>query len=391
MTLTLLKNAQVITVEKLIPNGFVLIEDHIIVQAGGMIDLPALDAAKTKVIDLEPDYFISAGFIDMHIHGAGGADVMDATEEALNTIAQMLPKEGTTSFLATTMTQEHHKIESALINSSAFNSPPGQAEILGVHLEGPFINQNKAGAQPREYMVEPNIQLFKKWQAAADNQIKVVTYAPEIDIDMAFTRYLAARGVIASIGHSDAQFSEVCSAVDAGATNVTHLFNGMRGMHHREAGVAGAALLIEELTAEIIADGIHVTPEMVQLVYKTKGMDQILLITDSMRAKYLREGEYDLGGQRVTVKNKKAQLADGTLAGSILKMNEAVKNIIAFAGADALEAIQSASMNPAKNLGIYDRKGSIASGKDADLVVLDKHLNVVMTICRGEIGYSRES
>ncbi|WP_374049858.1 N-acetylglucosamine-6-phosphate deacetylase [Neobacillus sp. PS3-34] len=333
------------------------------------------------------EYTVVPGFIDVHIHGAAGADTMDATLEALGTIASALPNEGTTSFLATTITQEKSKIERALANAAQFcqaENHPGRAEVLGIHLEGPFINEKRAGAQPKEHILKPDIDLFKRWQSLANNQIKLVTVAPEMENGTEFISYLKNNGVIASVGHTDAVYEEVEEAVKAGAKQVTHLFNGMRGMHHREPGTAGAALLFKELMIELIADGIHVSPQMIKLVLAAKGADGSILITDSMRAKCLKSGIYDLGGQDVTVADGKALLADGTLAGSILKMNDSVKNILEFSQLTLVEAVQMASANPAKQLGIFDRKGSISAGKDADIAVLNGHFEVEYTMCRGK-------
>ncbi|MFL6516447.1 MAG: N-acetylglucosamine-6-phosphate deacetylase, partial [Bacillus sp. (in: firmicutes)] len=230
----------------------------------------------------------------------------------------------------------------------------------------------------------------QKWQSLTNGNIKLVTLAPERPGGLDMIRYLKSNGIIASIGHTDATFDEVNEAIDAGANHVTHLFNQMRGLHHREPGVVGAAFLRDELKAEIIVDGVHVRPEMVKLAFKQKQSEGLILITDSMRAKCLKNGKYDLGGQEVTVKNGKAVLEDGTLAGSILKLGHAVKNIIAYTGCPLEDAIEMASVNPAKQLNIYDRKGSIAVGKDADIVILDEEMEVYMTLCHGAIAFNRE-
>lgn len=379
----LLVNARVLTEQCLIDKGFIHIKDGKIAETGPASALPYVDA---EVVKLPEDSTIVPGFIDVHIHGAGGADTMDATLEALYTMASILPEEGTTSFLATTITQDQDAIFKALENAADFigqHNGPGKAEVLGVHLEGPFINETRKGAQPEKHIIKPDIELFSKMQEASGNNIKIVTLAPEKEQGNEFIAYLAENGVIASIGHSDASYGQMAEAVRAGATHVTHLFNGMRGMHHRDPGVAGAALLFDELKMEIIADGIHVVPEMLDLSIRAKGTDGVILITDSMRAKCLKNGTYDLGGQEVNVANGQVLLADGTLAGSILKMKDSLKNIMEFTGISLEEAVKLASENPARQLRIFDRKGSIAAGKDADLVVLDSKHEVVMTFCRG--------
>ncbi|MBA4537555.1 N-acetylglucosamine-6-phosphate deacetylase [Bacillus aquiflavi] len=391
MTKKLLKDVKLCTGERMINNGYVLISDFKITSVGDMDQFTPLK--DVEQIDLPKNAVIVPGFIDIHIHGAGGADTMDATTTALETMVNVLPQEGTTSLLATTITQEAQQIERALKNVANFvknNNAPGKAEILGIHLEGPFISEKRAGAQPKEYILPASIELFKRWQTIANHLIKLVTIAPEKPEALKLIRYLSETNVIASIGHSDAMYDEMVKAVNAGAKQVTHLFNGMRELHHREPGVAGSALLFHELMAEMIVDGIHIHPEMVKLAINAKGTKGTILITDSMRAKCLKNGCYDLGGQKVNVSDGKAVLADGTLAGSILKMKDAIRNIISFTGISLLDAVQLASVNPAKQLGVFHRKGTISTGKDADLVVLDQNLEVIMTICRGKISYKRE-
>ena len=387
----LLTNAKVLTEDGLITKGFIYIQDGKIVEIGPESALPA-SGEHIKVIMLPKNSTVVPGFIDVHIHGAGGADTMDATTEALFTMASVLPEEGTTSFLATTITQDKEEIFKALKNVADYighHNEPGKAEVIGIHLEGPFINEMRKGAQPADHIIAPDIRLFAEMQDAAGNHIRLVTLAPEKENGYEFISYLAQNGVIASVGHSDADYKQMDQAVKAGATHVTHLFNGMRGIHHRNPGVAGAALLFKELKVEIIADGIHVVPEMIDLSLRAKGTDGVILITDSMRAKCLKNGTYDLGGQEVSVANGKALLADGTLAGSILKMKDSLKNMMKFTGISLEEAVKLASENPAKQLQIFDRKGSIAKGKDADLVILDENLEVEMAFCRGVNSFKR--
>ncbi len=387
----LLRNASVLTENGMIDKGYIFVKEGKIAEAGSLSDMPE-NIAGSEVIELPPGSTVVPGFIDVHIHGAGGADTMDATTEALTTIASILPAEGTTSFLATTITQDKQEIFKALENAADYiehHNHPGKAEILGIHLEGPFINETRKGAQPEDHIIAPDISLFAKMQEAAGKHIRLVTLAPEKENGKELIAYLAKNGVIASVGHSDAGYEEMKAAVNAGATHVTHLFNGMKGMHHRDPGVAGAALLFKELKIELIADGIHVVPEMIDLSLRAKGTDGVILITDAMRAKCLKNGTYDLGGQEVHVADGKALLADGTLAGSILKMKDSLKNIMKFTGLSLEKTIKLASENPARQLNIYDRKGSIAKGKDADLVVLDGNHDVMMAFCRGTASYNQ--
>ncbi|MFF2501473.1 N-acetylglucosamine-6-phosphate deacetylase [Peribacillus sp. NPDC058075] len=372
-------------------NGYIKIVDGKIAEVGPVSQYKQDDDA--KVITLSPDYQVIPGAIDIHIHGVSNSDAMDATHEALSTMAETLPKEGTTSFLATTMTQSTEAIESALLNAGKYieNQTQEHAEIIGIHLEGPFISPVRKGAQPEEHIVDPDVTLFKRWQEMAENQIKLVTLAPEQPNGLDLAAHLKATGVVASIGHSDATYDQIDEAIQAGTTHVTHLYNGMRGLHHREPGVLGAAYLRDELYVELIADGIHCRPEMIKLAYNQITSERMILITDSLRAKWLEKGTYDLGGQPVYVNETKATLSDGTLAGSILKMNDAIKNTMEYTDCSMTDIIKMTAENPAKQLRIFDRKGSIQVGKDADLVILNDRLDVEMTFCRGNLAFKKEN
>ncbi len=391
MSLLLMVNGKAVLESSVEESIYLYINQGKIQELGPISGLP-LHLQSIKKIEIPEEHTVVPGFIDVHIHGAAGADMMDGSTEALTIMANALPAEGTTSFLPTTITQKHDNIDQALRNAADYqqhHNDSGKAEVLGVHLEGPFINPKRKGAQPLEHIIDPSIDLFKQWQELSAETIKIVTVAPEMANGFEFVRYLNKTGVIASIGHSDSIYEEMEQAVQAGAKQVTHLFNGMRGLHHREPGVAGSALLFKELMAELIADGIHVRPEMMKLVINAKGTDGLVLITDAMRAKGLKDGIYDLGGQDVSVADGQALLADGTLAGSILKMNDSLKNIINAAQIPLAEAVKMASANPAKQLNVYDRKGSITIGKDADITILSEDLEVTFTLCRGEIAFNR--
>ncbi|SES36719.1 N-acetylglucosamine-6-phosphate deacetylase [Salipaludibacillus aurantiacus] len=344
-----------------------------------------------KVVFSEPVRIVP-GFIDIHIHGADGADIMDGTPGAVYTMKKALPEEGTTAFLATTITQSAEEKIKALESVRTVieeQNPNSGAEVLGVHLEGPFISKKRAGAQPPQHIGPADIQLFRRFQEASGGNIKLVTMAPEEDKNGELVKELTGQKVIPSIGHSDASYEEVRTAVGRGVSHVTHLFNGMRGAHHRDIGVAGGALLHEELVTEMIVDGIHISAPMVKLAYKNKGPERIILITDAMRAKGLQEGKFALGGQTVHVEGDRAVLEDGTLAGSIIKMNEAIRNMMAFTECSFEEAVQMATINPARQLGIQDRKGSIKEGKDADFSIVTSDLEVVQTYIGGNKVFDR--
>lgn len=347
-----------------------------------------------RVIDGKgKDWTVIPGFIDVHIHGAAGHDTMDATQEALEGIATVLPEEGTTSFLATTMTQSEAAISKALANAADYidHQANGKgAEIIGIHLEGPFISKDKAGAQPLEHIIAPDLEQFDAWNETARQLIRLVTIAPEEPGALQLIEHLSKSGIVASIGHTNATFAEVARAVEKGATHVTHLYNQMRGLHHREPGALGAALLHKELSVEIIIDFVHAHQEAVRLAYEAKGPEKMMLITDAMRAKCLTPGEYDLAGQQVTVKDNEARLSDGTIAGSVLTLKQAVANLKETVHPSVNDLIQLTSANAARELNVFDRKGSISTGKDADLVILDEDWDVAVTICKGTIAYEQE-
>lgn len=335
------------------------------------------------------NWTVAPGFIDVHIHGSAGHDVMDATPEAIKGLAASLPKEGTTSFLATTMTQSDEAISEALENISKFEAEEKQAEMLGVHLEGPFISPKQPGAQPAEFITLPSASLFNKWQVLSGKRIKMITMAPEIEGGFAFVKQLKSAGIIASMGHSDASYEEMQQAIGAGASHITHLYNQMSAFHHRDPGVVGTALLEEKLTVELIADFIHSHPKSVEMAYRLKGADRLVLITDAMRAKGLPNGVYDLAGQDVHVTETGARLESGALAGSILTMDTAVRNVRSVTNCSISDLVAMTSANAAKELGLT-QKGKIEAGRDADLVILDDELNVHMTICRGTIAFAKE-
>lgn len=334
------------------------------------------------------NYSLIPGRIDLHTHGAAGVDIMDANPDALRIMANVLAKEGTTSYLATTMSMPIEKINAAIDNVAQFMRDENNigARILGLHLEGPFIAESKMGAHQHDYILKPDVALMRHWQMLAKGAIKIVTYAPEIQGADALLKCLLELNIVPSIGHSNASCETALEAIKKGSQHITHLFNAMSGLQHRHPGVVLAALESHVL-AEIIADGEHVSWEMLKFTMRVKGHHELCVVTDSMRAKCMPVGCYDLGGQKVNVTTESARLEDGTLAGSVLTMSRAIQNLIQYNICDLSTAIFLSSINPAKQLKIFDEVGSISLGKWADLVVLDESYNVVMTLCRGQVAY----
>ena len=316
---------------------------------------------------------------------------MDANENALLTIANALCSEGTTGFLATTMTQSPENILNALdaVKNYVNASHEQGAKILGVHLEGPFISVKHIGAQPLEYVATSAVDVFDTYQKASGNNIRLVSLAPEAQGSNELIKHLSKIGVVASVGHSDAGYNDMEKAIESGLTNVTHTFNAQKGLHHRDVGVVGSAMLFDELNAEAICDTIHLSIPAIKLLIKNKPHDKFTLVTDSMRAKHLADGISELGGQEVIVKNGEARLRNGALAGSILKMNDAIKNLVLKCDVPFLDAIDFATINPAKNLGLDKTIGSIKQGKNADFAVMNGEFEVLMTIRDGNVIFQK--
>lgn len=343
----------------------------------------------TEPFTLPENAIVVPGFIDQHIHGAAGADTMDGTKNAVATIANAIASEGSTSFLATTMTQSKENITNAMtaVKDYTIDNLKTGARVLGIHLEGPFISLKHIGAQPKDYVAMPDCKVFDEYNKASGNLIKIVSIAPEVEGADQLIKHLDKCGVVASAGHTDASFDQIETAVKIGLKNVTHTFNAQKGVHHRDIGVAGSALMIDQLNCEAICDLIHLSAPAIKLLIKNKPHDKVTLITDSMRAKHLSDGISELGGQKVIVKNGEARLENGALAGSILKMNDAIKNLVESCGVALTDAIDFATINPAKNLKVDNELGSIKVGKTADFAVLDKSFNVLLTVRDGNVIY----
>ncbi|MHC2994076.1 MAG: N-acetylglucosamine-6-phosphate deacetylase [Candidatus Atribacteria bacterium] len=379
---------KIITPFKIIKNGMLIVDD-------GVIEYVGEEKKAADLVSYDNIYkgeYIVPGFIDIHCHGGNGYDTMDSTYEALKEISKFKAKNGCTGFLPTTVTSSVENIIEALQNISEYNKQSFEegAEILGVHLEGPFINTIQKGAQREDLIIPLSIEIIKKFIKESGGLIKIVTYAPELDTDFKFTSFLNDKEIIPSVGHSFADYETIISAIKFGLKSASHTFNQMKGIHHREPGTVGAILTEENLFAEIIADCVHVHPVIINLLVKAKGMNKVILVTDAMRAAGLQDGIYDLGGLKVIVKNSEARLGSGNLAGSTLTMNKTVKNMIEKVGINIKESVKMASLNSARLLGLDKDRGSLTPGKRADIVVLDNNFNVVYTIKKGKVIYNKD-
>lgn len=372
---TVLTNAKIYLGERTIAKGFVRFERQV-QTVGPMAELQY--KADDDVHDMTGKIIVP-GFIDVHSHGGYGHDTMDADASGLKEMVAKMLGEGITSYFPTTITQAPAKIEAAL--ATVAQVAQTMPQIAGIHMEGPFIAPEYMGAQPPEYIKQPDCAQLERYFAAGKGLVKIVSMAPELPAARQLERCCLAHGVKPSIGHTAAYASDVAASL---ATHVTHLYNAQRDMHHREPGVAGAALLRPNITAEIICDGFHVAPAMLKLAYKLKGARRLELITDSMRAKGLPEGKSELGEQPVWVKDGQARLADGHLAGSVLHYDTAFKNVIKFTGCSVEEAVWMSSVNAAQEFGLKN-KGSLEVGADADLNVLDEQLNLQATYSYGKL------
>ena len=375
---------------KCIVNGKIVLENQIVenkvlVFNEKIIDIVNEAPKDCEIIDANGNY-VCPGLIDIHIHGNMGKDTMDGTDDAICTIAKSIARHGVSSFLPTTMTMDEKSITNAIDTIKKYMDKDTKgAQIIGTHLEGPFINKDYKGAQNEKFIVAPTYEFIEKYK----DVIKIITYAPEKDVDMEFTKKIKANtDIVLSIGHSKATYDEAKEAINMGASNITHTFNGMSGLNHRNPGVVGAALTTN-VYCEVIADEIHIMKDLFQFILNNKGEDKIILITDSIEAGGLEDGEYSLGGQKVIVKSNQARLESGSLAGSVMPLNKMVYNFMNNTNLDMRKVIKLASINPAKSIGIDNKKGSIEIGKDADIAIFDKDINCHMTINCGKVIYKK--
>ena len=386
-------NGRIITPGKVIENGTVLITGGRITTIGaGNIDAPS-----AKVIDAGGKY-ISPGFIDIHIHGGGGHDFMDNTVGAFLGIAETHARYGTTAMCPTTLTSSKEDLlETLLIYELADKQNTQGAQFIGMHLEGPYFALNQCGAQDPRYIRNPDPEEYKEILAGT-TVIKRWSAAPELPGAIDFGKYIIERGILAAIAHTDAIYEEALHGFENGYTLATHLYSGMLGVTRRNAyryaGVVEAAFLIDDMDVEIIADGIHLPPPLLKLVYKIKGAGRTALITDAMRAAAMPHGESVLGslknGLKVIVEDGVAKLPDrSAFAGSVATFDALVRNMIKYADVPLLDAIQMATITPARIMNVANKKGAIEKGKDADIVIFDEDINIEKTIVKGKVIYER--
>jgi len=337
-----------------------------------------------KAIDVR-GLFVAPGFTDLQVNGAAGYAFTDTDPAGVGAAADRCVAHGTTGLLATLVSVPRPQLRQAMSSVVRAAHPA----ILGVHLEGPFIAPERKGAHEGRYLVRPSRNALRGLLEGYEGLVRLVTLAPELPGADEVIEGILSAGAVPALGHSDATYAQARDSVDRGVRSFTHLFNAMRPFHHREPGPMGAALDTDAYVA-LICDGVHVHPAAVRLAAKAKGYDRMCLVTDAMAAAGLPDGTYALGGQPVTVRDGEARLADGTLAGSTLSMDRAVKHFLDWTGCSLPEAVRCASLNPARLLGLDDRKGSLEVGKDADLVAFDEELVVHHTIVGGKVVFSRD-
>ncbi|WNR43376.1 N-acetylglucosamine-6-phosphate deacetylase [Paenibacillus roseipurpureus] len=385
MSELLITGAKIVTEQGVIENGVVHALDGILTYVGEASGWQA-DSVGPQAAHIHADgKWLLPGFIDVHVHGGNGADFMDSNSKTLDTITRFHASHGTTSMLATTMTATREAIDRVLGEVQSYmERPMPYAQLLGVHLEGPFISPKWAGAQDPKLMVTPQLDWLQDWHERFPQLMKQLTLAPEREGGLEMIAWLRDHGIVAACGHTDATYADIQSAVIAGLSHAVHTYNAMKPLHHREPGTVGAVLTDARISGEIIADGIHVHPAAIKLLTMVKQPHGLLLITDAMSAAGLGDGQYELGGQAVTVQSGVARLTEGgALAGSTLTMIEALRFMVREVGVSVADASRYASGNPARLLGLEATHGSLAAGKQADLLLVSQELELEQVWVRG--------
>ncbi len=382
----LIKNARTYTLGEVWEQGWMLIEEGIIrlLQPGEPPEFP--QGTINRLIDAGGMHLLP-GMIDIHVHGAIGFEVMDASPERLCDMARFYARHGVTSFLPTTWTAGRKEILDALAALGKTVGPvEGGATILGAHLEGPYLNPARCGAQDASLIRRAGRE--EAMEFLDSGLVKLMTLAPEFPENEWLIDECMRRGITVSAGHTSASFEQMQKLALRGVRQTTHTFNAMTGLNHREPGTVGAALALDEIDCQLIADNIHVHPAVIKMLVRSKGTGRVILVTDAIRGAGLPDGEYPIDKRTITVKDGAVRLPDGTLAGSTLTMDLALKNVMAAAQLSLAEVWPMASLNPARSIGISNRKGSLEAGKDADLILLDDQYNVHLTVSAGRIAWS---
>ncbi len=381
--------SKIVTPFRVIEPGTLIVEGKKIFELGKVEDVEI--TSDCKVYDVS-GMIISPGFVDLLCHGGGGKGFADEDDpNALEHISNFHFVHGTTTLLAGLYSKPYSMLIADMRRIAHFIENNDSTNLYGIHMEGPFINPKLKGAMNEEYIWKPELESWLNLRDAARGFIKIMTIAPELSGAIPIMRHAAQDRIVLSIGHSEANYDEIEIAIDNGASHVTHMFNAMKPLHHRTPGVVTASFLRDELKIELIADGIHVHPVVMKLIHKLKGTRGINLITDAIRASGMPDGEYEFADQKVFVKNQKAYLEDGTLAGSTLTMEVAVKNMVELVGIPLTDAIRMATLNGTKVLGLQRIKGILAAGMLADIVLMNSDFEVQLTLREGKVKFSQIS
>jgi N-acetylglucosamine-6-phosphate deacetylase len=384
MSTTLLRVARAVTPTAEIADAGILIRDGVIGTIGPRSDMSLPSGAQEVTAN---EYTAIPGFIDVHIHGAGGHDVMEGTDEALSGVAQTISQHGTTSFVATTVTaspEDTCRSVEGIANymTRQFAAMENKAEVLGIHYEGPFLNKARRGVHPAEWVQLPSADLLQTLLKAAAGKARILTMAPELLGATPCMKAAREAGLVVAMGHTDATYEQARAAIAQGVRHAVHVYNAMRPFSHRDSGVIGAVLTSSEVTAELIADGVHVEEAAMRILLQAKGPDGVILISDGLSATGMPDGKYMLGKFEVTVSGGVCRNAEGKLAGSTLTLDRALRNVVGL-GVPFAETVRMLTANPAKLLGIEFKKGNLRSGADADIVLLDQNLQVANVWTRG--------
>ncbi len=384
----LVTNARVVGAGPVVGRGWVATSDGVVEAVGAGAPDPALTRDR-RVVDVD-GATVLPGFVDVHVHGAVGHEVMDGDAEGLAAMSAFFAGHGVTSFLATTWTAPTDETMRALdaVAKVTTTGLPG-AQVLGAHMEGPYLSHARCGAQDPAFVRPPDLDEARRFLDTG--VVRLITIAPELPGARELVEACLDRGVRVSVGHTDASYEQIAMAVSWGSRHVTHTFNAMPGLHHRRPGPVGAAMVLPELLTELIADNHHVHPVVLAAFLRAKGPDGVTLVTDALRPTGLDSGEFSIGGRTATVDHGVARLRDGTMAGSLLTMDAALRNLMQASGAPLEELWPTASRNGAIAAGVGDRKGSIAPGMDADLVIVGPDVDVLMTVVGGRVVHAGPS